>query len=144
MSLGYITVRRPNLDVGRDSFNTVSVVCFGPRLIEEINEILSIMRNITTLIYTNNEIMVKNCGEGYLPYVMNDQGQVSITSFRKVDSDKDRNMLFAIQEKIVPNLNTEEVELKINTKYTNLEVIKSINNNTVTIIRIETQTESEA
>ena len=143
MPPSHITVRIQEPIANLDTFNAVSVVCFGPRLVKEINGILSTLRQVITLIYNNNEIMIKNCGEGYLPYTTRD-GRLMATTFRLLESDKDQKTLSTIWSKILPNMNTQEIELTINTKYTNPDVIESINKNTVTNMRIETPSESSA
>ncbi len=53
-----------------NSFNALSILTFRQELISEITEILSILKEVITTIYKNNEAFIINCGVDYLHYLL--------------------------------------------------------------------------
>ena len=76
-------------------------------------------------------------GSGYLPYIKRD-GKIGLLTFKKFLEneiiDDNKRIMKSIVDKIFPNMYVQNIQLEINTKFENKDIINSILKNTVTNI----------
>jgi hypothetical protein len=112
-------------------FNAISNVRFNQNLFDEIRSTITILKDDFSFVCKNNLTHAVNCGEGYLPYIV-DNNKIGIQFSGKTVSEEEKNMRKSIAEKITPLINTREVNLKIEINYEKPEIIQSLANNSVT------------
>jgi len=137
MPPGYITSKIENYTFDR-SFTAISILTFKKELINEINEILGILKQFVDLIYQNHYTHITNLGIEYVPYIkVNDKvGLLNFKNYRETEMMEDSiRIIKNIINKTFPNMNfQDDVKVEITTNYTKKEIIDSIINNTITNI----------
>jgi hypothetical protein len=116
-------------------FNFISVISFNTKLIEEINSILSILKELISFICTNHQSYALNCGKGYLPYKKTDNKFTLITS-RELRNENEQQIFKSIWDKNFPKMYIPEVENVVNMTYTNPQIAQSLTKDTITNILI--------
>lgn len=124
-------VSNPSGDYG-GFFNTIGIISFSQQLLDEINSIAAELKYVIYYICHNHLTYAKNCGEGYLPYVV-DGNRIAIRiSYIPSQSDADIALHQTIVDKIAPLINSAEDKLTTNFNTTRQEVYESISKNSVT------------
>jgi hypothetical protein len=118
-------------------FNAVSYVKFNDKLLNEIQTTISRLKEIIPFICSNHMAYAKNCGESYLPYVIED-GKVGLKfPNRNTISDKDNEICSSIVNTIVPIMNISEGNHLTLGEVSESNIKKSMLNDPVTNIWIK-------
>jgi acetone carboxylase gamma subunit len=119
-----------------DFFNFISVIKFDKKLIDEINSTMGRLKEFIDFVCSNHESFALNCGKGYVPYHRRDNTITMITS-GPADNPEEQELINSIAKKNLATMYVpEKIEDVIKFSYINPEVIRSLQNNTVTNILI--------
>jgi hypothetical protein len=103
------------LDEYSGFFNSVGVLSFNQQLFDEIDSIYIDLGSVIHYVCENHLTYAKNCGEGYLPYDVSQDGRIGIRYAVDTNlSDADRMALNGIADKIAPLINTVRDQLTTN------------------------------
>ena len=111
----------------RNSFNVLSHLNFNRQLVDEISKILSILKDSINFICETHLIKAINCDKNYSP-CRKKGDRLSILTFLTDISEADKCLLKSISDKILPNMNTQEIIFTINSDMTSPEIIRSMMN----------------
>jgi hypothetical protein len=118
-------------------FNAVSYVKFNDKLLNEIQVTISRLKEIIPFICSNHMTYAKNCGESYLPYVVED-GKVGLKMpNRKGISDNENEICRRIINTIIPIMNISEGNHLILGEIVESKIKESMLNDAVTNIWIK-------
>lgn len=119
-------IRFDPISHGSNAFNVLSHINFNRQLVDEIKNILSILKDIINLVCDNHLLKAINCNKNYLPF-RKQTGKIVLLTFLPLSND-DRQILISIGDKIIPNMNTQEINFTINSDMTSPEIIRSMTN----------------
>lgn len=119
-------------------FNVQSHLNFNEKFRDELSHVVYNLRELCNYITGNHFTLVNNCGQGYLPYRQQEKGKASSSFYYNgVLSSAKAKLLLSIQEKIFKNMVSFESELKINESYSTPNLMKQIEENSITNIWIQ-------
>jgi hypothetical protein len=116
-------------------FNLISVVKFDKGLIEEINQTLSTLKSLISIICSNHVSYALNCGKRYLPHSRRD-GKDYMLTFREAHTEDEREIVRNIAQKNLGQMYRPNVKSIIQNIYNNPKIIESLEKETVTNIII--------
>ena len=116
-------------------FNTVSVITTNDNLEKEITGISDLLVLIINYLVDNHLAFLSNCGENFLPYNIRSSSTISLQYPGDLKlTEKEREMLTHIQDKLLRILHTPRLELLLNRNIHDDEIRKLLATGPVTTL----------
>lgn len=115
-------------------FNALSHVNFGPKLIQEVFDIVNITQQIISYVCRNHKLYAMNCGQSYLPITFKD-GKSHLAFLLPDDAlAGHERLLDSIANKVLEKMNIQPELTGEDFTYKDGDLAQTIKNNTVTNI----------
>jgi hypothetical protein len=139
---GCIMVERDVNNLVPGMFNVLSHVNFGPKLMQEVFDIVSITQQLISYVCENHKLYAKNCGHSYLPVTFKD-GKLQLAFFLPDDAlAGNERLLESIANKVIERMNIQAELTGEEFTYRNGKndsLVQAIQNNAVTNIFVRSK-----